>query len=521
MSRVLCAVGCLIGVVQTTYGVSATIDVKVMSFNVWSADDTAVGRQRLIDTIRQSGADIVGFQEMTGSALTAIGTAMGYSFADQALGSEAVMSRYRIIGNTPNRYGTLIEFSPGTEAWIFNTHLFYAPYGPYQLNGIAYVNGPIYNPTLPASITSVVNDQIGARGAEIQTVLQSATDSGALASGQPVFLTGDFNEASHLDWTAAAAAAGVHAAAVPWPASLAAAARGFKDSYRQFYPNEVTHPGRTWSPVYPSTYLDPGDNPAVQPQPIPEPQDRIDFVYYAGAGVTVLDSKRSGPFGGDVIEELEIANYPSDHNAITSTFRVPILDTTRLTFAALGLGGTTIPAGYGSRVLSSPNVAMQLSAAGGLPNDRPAWKYFNNTIWPGGVANLDSGSGQQAIGATFSLLLTPDAGYGVSLDSFSLLDYDDSFGLGHFVRWELFNAGDGSSLASGFSNVPANGQSQVTTGFGPFFDGPVELRLTHVSGNNNDLAIDDIVFRQVLIPEPATVFLALVAVAVICLRRAR
>ncbi len=499
-----------------TCALAATADVKVMSFNVWSAEESSVTRPYLIDTIRQSGADIIGFQEMTPGALSSMAATLGYYHYDQQLGSEAIMSRYRIIGNTPNRYGVLVELAPGHEAWIFNTHLFHAPYGPYQLNGIAYVGGRLYDPAVPANITSVVNDQIAARGVEMQAVLQAATATGALSSGQPVFLTGDFNEASHLDWTAAADAAGVHAAAVPWPASLATTAAGFKDSFREVYPNEVTHPGRTWSPVYPSTYLNTGDNPAVQPQPILEPQDRIDFVYYAGTGVTAIDSKRSGPPGGDVAEELEIANYPSDHNSVTSTFRVTGLDDTTLTFTAplTPLIGQPIPAGYGSRVLSSPNVALALSAAGGLPNDRPIWKAFNNTIWPSGVAHLDSGNGQQAIGAAFSMLLAPDAGFGVALDSFSLLDYDDGLGQGHSVRWELL--GNGAVLASGLSAVPANGQLPVITGLSPFFDGPLELRLTHLSGFNNDLAIDDILFRQVVIPEPATILLAVLGLIAFC-----
>jgi hypothetical protein len=97
-----------------------------------------------------------------------------------------------------------------------------------------------------------------------------------------------------------------------------------------------------------------------------------------------------------------------------------------------------------------------------------------------------------------------------------LLDYDDGQGLGHSVRWEIFGAGGGALLASGLGNIPANGQLPVTTGLAPYFDGPLELRLTHVSGNNNDLAIDDIVFRQVLIPEPATLLLALLALGAFC-----
>ncbi len=112
------------------------------------------------------------------------------------------------------------------------------------------------------------------------------------------------------------------------------------------------------------------------------------------------------------------------------------------------------------------------------------------------------------------MLLTPDAGFGVSIDSFSLLDYDDGLGQGHSVRWELL--GNGAVLASGLSDVPANGQLPVVTGLPPFFDGPLELRLTHVSGFNNDLAIDDILFRQVAIPEPATFLLAVLGLVALC-----
>ena len=279
-----CAIAWLVSLILPECALCSSVDVKVMSFNVWSAEDGAAGRERIINTIRQSGADIIGFQEMGSGPLAQIAASMGYFSYDQQLGSEAILSRYRILGPAPNRYGALVELAPGHEAWIFNTHLFHAPYGPYQLNGIAYFGGRIYDPALPASITSVVNDQVAARGSEMQAVLRSATDTGAMASGLPVFVTGDFNEASHLDWTAAAATAGVHSAQVPWPASLAMRAQGFKDSWRDVYPNEVTHPGRTWSPVYPSTYMNRGDNPAVQPRPVLEPQDRIDFVYYAGCG---------------------------------------------------------------------------------------------------------------------------------------------------------------------------------------------------------------------------------------------
>ena len=47
----------------------------------------------------------------------------------------------------------------------------------------------------------------------------------------PVFLTGDFNEPSHLDWTTAAANAKLCPLPVTWPSSKAVVDAGFVDAY--------------------------------------------------------------------------------------------------------------------------------------------------------------------------------------------------------------------------------------------------------------------------------------------------
>jgi hypothetical protein len=299
-------------------------ELRVMSFNVWKAEDDASGRERIVETIRQSRADLVGLQEMSPDALRSVASALGYHYLDQRLDSEAILSRYRIVKTAPHRYGAQVELGPSRMAWLFNVHLHHVPYGPYQLNGITYHAGPLYDPAVPENIQKVVRDQSAGRGEELELVLGSATGSGALAGDAPVFLTGDFNEASHLDWTARAAAKRIHVAEVPWPTSLLIMSKGFKDSWRELYPDEVTHPGHTWSPVYPSNAVNHGDDPKSQRGPVLEPQDRIDMVYYAGQNLKPIKSQRSGPVGGNVIEELELENYPSDHTAVTTTFRLDI-----------------------------------------------------------------------------------------------------------------------------------------------------------------------------------------------------
>ena len=64
------------------------------------------------------------------------------------------------------------------------------------------------------------------------------------ARGVPTFLTGDFNSPSHLDWTPAVAAVRPQVKyPLRWPVSAALAGAGFRDSYREVYPDPVARPG--------------------------------------------------------------------------------------------------------------------------------------------------------------------------------------------------------------------------------------------------------------------------------------
>ena len=135
----------------------------------------------------------------------------------------------------------------------------------------------------------------------------------ALGSGSPVFLTGDFNEPSHLDWTQAAANAGLHfGKKVDWPTSEAVAHAGLLDSFRQLRPDVINDRGNTWTPGSPAPTLDPN-----------EVQDRIDFVYYSGPNVTPVSAKTLGYNASDGSTDIAIQPYPSDHRAVVTQFSLP------------------------------------------------------------------------------------------------------------------------------------------------------------------------------------------------------
>ncbi len=128
-----------------------------------------------------------------------------------------------------------------------------------------------------------------------------------LASGSPVFLTGDFNEPSHLDWTPRAAAAGICPVAVEYPSTRAVVEAGMRDAYRAVFPDEVRYPGRTWTPI--TRLDDPKDR-----------HDRIDFVFVDGAGVDVKSCEVVGE--SPEFSDIVVQPYPSDHRAVVATVEI-------------------------------------------------------------------------------------------------------------------------------------------------------------------------------------------------------
>ena len=180
-----------------------------MTFNIWVGGEA--GRQPLSQTVKvieAAKADIVGLQEAHGEehdgkrvdAGRKIAEALGWNHYDQG-NRTAIISRFPILTNTPNKWGASLRLPSGQEVWFFNVHFAHAPYQPYQLLKIPYANAPFINTPEEA-----VAEAKKARGHQVAGLLKDMQP--ALASGKPVFVTGDFNEPSHQDWTPRAAKAG-------------------------------------------------------------------------------------------------------------------------------------------------------------------------------------------------------------------------------------------------------------------------------------------------------------------------
>lgn len=261
--------------------------LSVLTFNILGGGTRRGPLQGCADLIEKSGADIIGLQEVGGSGPELSELTGFYRFER---GSKQILSRYPISEVSPGRRGVKIEVPGSDGIWVFNIHFRPAPYQPYQLAGIPYGRN---NPMIETEEQAIAEANRG-RGDQVGQLL--ADIAPALASGLPVLLTGDFNEPSHLDWTARAASEKLCQLPVRWPASSRVVAAGLKDLYREAFPDEVAHRGYTWTPT-----------PAKR-----DVLDRIDFTY--GKGVAA----RSAAVVGEDEEHADIiANpYPSDHRAV-------------------------------------------------------------------------------------------------------------------------------------------------------------------------------------------------------------
>lgn len=280
--------------------------LHVMTYNIYRGG--IMRGQPLAQTanvILKAKADVVGIQEtrspkgLHGEDLAKL---LGWNLCVDRR-NKCILTRHEIV----ERYdgGIKVKLDSGDLAHIFNLHLASNPYQPYQLLKIK----PKWHKHQDTSFLNTEAEAIAAareaRGKEVFSLLEqirSLSDSGI-----PVFVVGDFNEPSHLDWTEAATRFGRHPMKVQFPASRAMANDGFLDAWRTVYPDEIKMPGHTWSPL--TSPGDPKDH-----------HDRIDFVYYRGQGVRVQDAKIIGEDKESA--DIVVSPYPSDHRAVVVRFMI-------------------------------------------------------------------------------------------------------------------------------------------------------------------------------------------------------
>lgn len=288
--------------------------LSVLSFNIyWGATLTEDSLERTVAVIEESGADVVGIQEkMTfderGEAFAVnsaqeIARRLGWQMVDQtrendgAWSHSAILTRFPVDRLAANEMCVTLT-TPAAPVRFCNLHLMSAPYQPYQLLHIPYRDAPLLE-TAEEAIRAAEET----RGAAIDALAEDLAEGGDL----PTILVGDFNEPSHLDWTQAAADAGLHPIAVAFPTTRRLEELGFRDAYRTLHPDEVARPGHTWTPT--TSADDPQDH-----------HDRIDFVLFRGSRIDLRDASVLGEAGP--MTDVAMEPWPSDHRAVLAVFEV-------------------------------------------------------------------------------------------------------------------------------------------------------------------------------------------------------
>lgn len=284
--------------------------VRVMSYNIYRGG-TMRGQplSQTVKVIQEAKADVVGVQETrspSGVNAEKLAQLLGWNYYEEhrslPFGKwSCILTRFEIVDRREG--GIKVKLPSGQEAYVFNLHLPSNPYQPYQLLRIRPTWPPHWDtPFLKTEAEAIVAAR-KARGGEISELLgqiRSLPDKEA-----PVFVVGDFNEPSHLDWTEKAAQSDRHPLKVAYPNSQEMAKAGFADAWRAIYPDEMKKPGFTWSPLHKT------DDPTTH-------HDRIDFVYFKGKGVKLNGAKIVGE--NEENADIVVTPYPSDHRAVTATF---------------------------------------------------------------------------------------------------------------------------------------------------------------------------------------------------------
>ena len=272
---------------------AAGIPLRVMSFNIeWGG--AHISFDNVVEVVRRSQADVVGIQEAEGN-LQRLAAALGWHYNLR----QYVISRFPLAEppGVDGRY-VFVEVEPGKMVVLANVHLPSDPYGPDAVRDGA-------DPEAVLALERKV------RLPFIQPVLAALQP--LIEQHIPVFLTGDFNAPAYTDWTEEMVGSRPFVRyPLDWPVSRAVVAAGLHDSWREQYPDPLSHPGLTWwagRPPLPN--YAPGEN---------DPQDRIDFVWFAGAS-TLTSSQIAGEKGAADVS-ISVEPWPTDHRGVVSGFKV-------------------------------------------------------------------------------------------------------------------------------------------------------------------------------------------------------
>ena len=318
-------------------------ELKVLQFNIWQEGTVVeVGFDAIVDNILNVNPDLVTFSEVRNynnvNFIRHITDALkkeGAEYYGNSSESTGIISKYPILNQIVifpyiNDQGSvikaIIDFH-GKKISLYSAHLDYKHYACYLPRGYSgYTWEKLDKPVTDADSILKANRKSKRLDAVKEIISDAEQD---IEKGHLIIIGGDFNEPSHLDWTSRTRNLWDHNdAIVEWDCSKLLYEQGYKDAYREYFPDEVNYPGFTF----------PSDNPDVPISkltwaPDADERERIDFIYYyPSQNLTLKDVTVVGPSSSIVrsnrMEEEESDDlfiapdgvWPTDHKAVLAWF---------------------------------------------------------------------------------------------------------------------------------------------------------------------------------------------------------
>lgn len=319
-------------------------NLSVMQFNIWH-EGTSVenGFEGIVDNIINVNPDMVTINEVSNhegvdfiSRIKSDLENKGYTYYGESSNRVGIISKYPIIEQqsiypVENDHGSILKARVdvnGKTVVLYSAHLHYQHYSCYLPRG--YDGSTWEKMDMPITDVDSILSQ-SRKSDRLKAINLFIEDSRQeIEKGNIVILGGDFNEPSHLDWTAVTKDLWDHnGAIVEWDVSKKLYANGFKDSYREFHPDVINYPGFT----FPSDNAD-AEISKLTWAPDSDERDRIDFIYYYPSNnISLVKSSMVGPETSIVnskrVKEdskedfiLPTGIWPTDHKAILSTFEI-------------------------------------------------------------------------------------------------------------------------------------------------------------------------------------------------------
>jgi len=313
--------------------------IKILQLNIWQ-EGTSVpgGYDAIVDEIATLAPDLVTLSEVRNyggtnfnsrlvNALRAKGKNY-YSFYSNGAGllsAYPITDSAQVFGGKGEIYRLVTKIG-NEEIAVYTAHLDYLNYAVYLPRGYSGTTWKKLDKPVTDVSMILADNLASSRDEAIQSFIDEAKKD--IKKNRLVFLGGDFNEASHLDWVASTKDKIDHnGLVIPWQNSLMLYKNGFKDSYRVKHPDPLKYPGFTF----------PAGNKDVAVKnlawaPDADERERIDFIYYypnkllqlessfvVGPSMSILKNSRVEECSSDIFIK-PVGIWPSDHKGVLSTF---------------------------------------------------------------------------------------------------------------------------------------------------------------------------------------------------------